>query len=119
MRSPGSFPPGLNEIVIRRSVLEVALSAQQQGHVALALQLVGSRRLTNCSTARGDRARVLLIDMAPSEVTRKGQVLNRGPSGDDTSLRDTVVRVAGGHPGAGRNGKPDARCVTDQGLSPA
>src|SRR5580698_3473817 len=56
--------------------------------------------------------------MLVGEVGREGQVLDRGPTGDDTSLRDVVVRVAGERCVACRRlrrqetGAVDGRCGT-------
>src|ERR1017187_3888145 len=42
---------------------------------------------------------VVLLKMRVNVFSREGQVLDRGPPGDGTNLRDAVVRVAAGDAG--------------------
>src|SRR5262245_51478591 len=87
-----------------RSTLEVALSAEQEVEAVLIPQLVHGGRLGNCCEGRSNnRSRVLLVDPAPSEVTREHQVLHRGPASDDTCLNNVEVGVAGASQGQQRN----------------
>src|SRR5579859_3752294 len=81
---------------MERAGLPVTLSAEQENHVVLVLQLVGKSRLADGSAGCDDRADHLLIQMFPGQITREGQVLDRSPTRDDASLRNVVVGIAGG-----------------------
>ncbi len=90
----------LFQALIRRTGLPVALGAQPQDPSVLVRERVESCRLANaeggCSQAC--RTSVLLIQMGVGNFGPEGQVLDRGPSGDETQLRNVVVGVAGGYP---------------------
>jgi len=91
---------GSCQIVVRRTGLPVALSAEQEEHSVLILELVRGRssRFADSVAAGDGRAFHFLIQMGVGQISREGQVLDWRPPRDETKLPDVVIGIAGGYP---------------------
>jgi len=83
---------------IKQKGSPVFLSTKQERRVALVLQLVVCKGLPKGRTGSEDKAGIVLGDMAPSNIRREGQSFHRCPAGDQTSLYNLVIGVAGSTP---------------------
>jgi len=86
-KAPRRFSAGgLCQIVIK-PVLEVPLSADQHNEGVLVRGCVPGGRLRDGGLdGQVPGTAELLVKVGPSEVSREGQVLDRGPAGDNTEL---------------------------------
>src|SRR6266481_754170 len=79
---------------VRSPRSEVTLRANLQQERILVLELVDGRGLGS-RRAQGRDTREFLVEVEPLNFGRERQVLDWGPAGKKTELRDVVVRVAG------------------------
>src|ERR1700750_436578 len=81
--------------LVRRRGSEVALNAKIERNRVLVLErvdVVGGLAVADRECAETAEA---LLQMHPDRLGRERQVLDRGPTGDHTQFRSSVVRVAG------------------------
>src|SRR6266850_3999557 len=91
-KNPGQFPAGGPFESCQTVGSEVTLGANLQRYRVLVLELVDRRGFRSGGTKNRGTCK-LLVEVEPLDFGRERQVLDRGPAGNHTELRNVEVRV--------------------------